>query len=121
METINDFFSKHKYTELKYNKYKKYEVEPESIGFSSRGIFELENTIDHKFVFKNGYGASVIKHIGTYGSEDDLFELAVIKKETNSNKYHLCYPTPIADDVIGYLTNNEVLELLERIKNLKEG
>lgn len=42
--------------DLKYEKYKQYEVEPESIGF-----VKMEG-INHKFVFPNGYGASVIKH-----------------------------------------------------------
>ena len=39
--------------DLKYNDYKKYEVEPSSIGFYNFG---------HKFVFPNGYGASVVRH-----------------------------------------------------------
>ena len=33
--------------------------------------------------------------------------------------YDLTYSTPITDDVIGYLTNAEVLELLEKIKKLE--
>jgi hypothetical protein len=84
------------------------------IGFS-QSIF---HNISHKFVFPNGYGASVVKGIGTYGSYEDLFELAVLKKDTDG-KYHLCYDTEITDDVLGYLTNQEVLDTLERIKNLK--
>ena len=32
--------------------------------------------------------------------------------------YELCYTTPITDDVIGCLTNNEVIDILEKIKNL---
>lgn len=99
-------------TELEYEEYKKYEVDPKSIRF-----IELEG-INHKFVFPNGYGASVIKHIGSYGWENDLFELAVLIKVTDDN-YVLCYSTEITDDVIGNLTNEEVLELLERIKNLE--
>ena len=39
--------------DLQYNDYKKYEVEPSSIGFYNWG---------HKFIFPNGYGASVIRH-----------------------------------------------------------
>ena len=38
--------------DLKYDDYKKYKVKPSSIGFYNFG---------HKFVFPNGYGASVIR------------------------------------------------------------
>ena len=30
----------------------------------------------------------------------------------------LCYDTPITDDVIGYLTSDEVFNLLDRIEQL---
>lgn len=40
------------------------------------------------------------------------YELAVLKHG------RLCYDTPITDDVIGYLTSNEVYELLDRIEQL---
>lgn len=48
-----------------------------------------------------------------------LFEIAVLKKVTDDN-YKLCYDTPITDDVIGWLNNEQVIEILEQIKNLKE-
>ena len=32
-----------------------------------------------RFKFDNGFGASVIKHFGSYGFEDDLFELGILK------------------------------------------
>ena len=73
--------------------------------------------VNHKFVFPNGYGASVIKHLGSYGYNQNLFELAVLKKVTE-NEYELCYNSPITDDVIGCLTNEDVLEYLEKIKKL---
>jgi hypothetical protein len=98
--------------ELQYEDYKKYEVEPESI--SCRKLDEY----NYKFVFPNGYGASVIKHKGSYGYEEDLFELAVLEKVTD-NIYGLCFSTEITNDVLGFLSNEEVLELLEQIKNLK--
>lgn len=97
---------------LKYEKFKEYEVDPESIGFEE---MPEEN---YKFVFQNGYGASVIKHIGSYGYERGLYELAVLIKITDDD-YDFCYSTPITDNVLGYLTNDEVLEILEKIKNLK--
>lgn len=96
---------------LKYKKFKKYEVDPESIGFEN---IPEEN---YKFVFPNGYGASVVKGIGSYGYEQGLYELAVLIKESDNN-YELCYDTSITDNVLGYLTNNEVLEILEKIKEL---
>ena len=78
------------------------------------------------FKFDNGYGASVICHyttdlkvftrISTYGSKEKPFELGVIKFVGDS--FELVYDTPITDDVIGYLTEKEVEEYLEKIENL---
>lgn len=93
-------------------KYKDYIVEPTSIGFKEMG------GINYKFVFENGYGASVIRHYGTYGWEEGLFELAVLREETKNN-YNLCYTTPITDDVLGWLTDEQVCENLEKIKKLE--
>lgn len=68
------------------------------------------------FKFENNYGASVIKKYGSYGYEKNKFELAVLKFDGN---YHrLCYDTRITNNVIGYLTNEEVIKLLEEIKKL---
>lgn len=77
------------------------------------------------FRFENNYGASVIKHWGSYGFEDDLFELAVIKfnnhyKKLYGNDFELVYDTPITNDVIGHLTNNDVLRYLHKIQRLDE-
>lgn len=66
--------------------------------------------------FDNNYGASVIRAIGSYGYEDNLWELAVLKFE--GSRWTLCYDTPITDDVLGYLTDEEVEAILERIEKL---
>ena len=50
--------------------------------------------------------------------KNGLYEVAVLKKVTE-NKYKLCYDTPITDDVIGWLNNEEVVKLLEKIKELE--
>ena len=71
-----------------------------------------------RFRFENGYGASVIKHYGSYGFEEDLFELAVL--QFIENESNLCYTTPITNDVIGYLTNNDVIRYLNKIKRLEK-
>lgn len=70
----------------------------------------------HKF--DNGYGASVVFHLGSYGSDQGLKELAVIKFY-EGDKWHLCYETEITDDVLGYLTDEDVADLLVRIEALE--
>ena len=90
-------------TPLEYDKYKEYYVE---VGEAGHWVFK----------FPNGYGASIIKRLGSYGYEEDKFELAVLAYE--GKRLILAYNTPITDDVLGYLTNEEVLELLEKIKCL---
>ena len=84
---------------------------------------KLNGGIQKIYEFKNGYGASVVRHIGSYGSQLGLWELAVviINDYNNGNPiFDLCYDTPITDDVIGYLTEKEVLKLLKKIKKIKE-
>ena len=73
--------------------------------------------IQYLFKFDNGYGASVVKFEGTYGYEEDLWELAVIEF-VESGDYELTYDTPITD-VMGHLTDEKVSELLGEIKKLE--
>lgn len=75
--------------------------------------------IQYLYKFDNGYGASVVKRIGSYGHEEDLWELAVIKfYGDDGNDWGLVYDTKINPDVIGYLSDNDVQEILSGIKNL---
>lgn len=67
------------------------------------------------YLFENGYGASVVRHRGSYGGKTGLWELAVLGKDG-----HLCYDTPITNDVIGYLSETEVEELLYRIQTMTQ-
>ena len=69
------------------------------------------------FKFPNDYGASVIKGYGSYGYEDDLFELALIKFY-DSEDYDLFYDETGTFEgcVVGYLTNERINELLKEIK-----
>ena len=66
----------------------------------------------YEFQFENNYGASVIKHSFSYGNEQDLFELAVL------NDREITYDTDIANDVIGWLTNEEVIDYFKAIQLL---
>ena len=68
--------------------------------------------IQKVYKFPNGYGASVIKHRGSYGHSKGLWELAVLEGG------ELCYDTEITDDVIGHLNDPEVDRLLRRIQQL---
>ena len=68
------------------------------------------------FKFSNGWGASVVQGPYTYGGPDGLFELAVLDSNGRLN-----YDTPVApDDVLGYLTTEDVKEKLAQIANLTE-
>jgi hypothetical protein len=66
--------------------------------------------------FDNGYGVSVIMSPYSYGGSDGLYEIAVL--QGLEEKWEICYDTPITDDVIGYLTKEEVESILTQIQNL---
>jgi hypothetical protein len=63
--------------------------------------------------FENGFGASIVKHQYSYGGPAGLYELAVIDSEGQ-----LTYETPITDDVLGYLSEDDVERYVNEIKNL---
>lgn len=65
-----------------------------------------------KYKFKNGYGASIIQHMGSFGAEDGDWELGILYKDV------ICYDTPIAADVIGHLKIEDLAALLADIKAL---
>ena len=71
--------------------------------------------VQRRYQFANGYGASVVRHMYSYGGNDGLWELAVTDRAGN-----LCYSTPITDDVLGYLGDADVDECLARIDALPE-
>jgi len=66
-----------------------------------------------KIKFDNGYGASVLNGERFYTNNRNEYELAVTKNGV------LCYDTPITDDVIGYLSREEVTDLMKKIQELK--
>lgn len=78
------------------------------------------NGIHYIFSFDNGYQASVVKCSvgflgGSYGCEQDLWELAVLKNG------ELHYDNPVAKgDVRGYLTDKDVNKLLREIEQFKD-
>jgi hypothetical protein len=81
--------------------------------------------VQELYRFDNDYGASVVSHRLSYGGEDGLWELAVIKwdnytgLESHEGEYEIVYHTPITDDVVGWLTWPMVAELLKQIEALE--
>ena len=74
----------------------------------------LEGGVRYEFRFPNGYGASVIKFFGSYGYEDDLWELALLK-ETSKGIWELEYTELVGFDVLAHLTDERVNKCLKRI------
>lgn len=70
------------------------------------------------FKFPNGYGASLIQGPNSYGGTDGLFELAIIEFTNEVLPWSISYDTPIADDVLGYLTEDTVMDTLNQIYKL---
>ena len=80
--------------------------------FDSNGVQKL-------YRFDNGYGASVVRFCHSYGGMRGLWEVAVIRYEGQGIfEYELNYDTPITDDVLGYLTEDEVNQVLDQIKSI---
>lgn len=74
------------------------------------------NGVQHVFKFQNGHGASVVRFRSSYGSENGLWELAVVSFDGEG--WHINYETPITGDVIGHLAEDEVGQLLYAISAL---
>ena len=72
---------------------------------------DIHDGVQVVFRFENGYGASVVFHSHSYG-----IELAVAKFKSEENiEWGLCYDTPITNDVIGHLNQEELEKILTDI------
>lgn len=67
-----------------------------------------------KYLFINGYGASIAKHKQSRGYEKDKWELAILKDD------EITYDTPITDDILDWLSEEDVKEVLEQIIRLED-
>lgn len=94
--------------------------------FSTRGLYSersLYDGVQRLYRFENGYGASVVRHQGSYGGPKGLWEIAVIKWTERYGcvvDWDLCYSTPITKAVIGYLEEDQVNTILSFIEKLDE-
>lgn len=75
-----------------------------------------------KMIFENGYGISVVRFkmygdfFGSYTNNESEWEIAVLKG--NEKNWELDYSTPITEDVCGYLSAEEVTEIMKQIQEL---
>ena len=67
--------------------------------------------------YTNGYGMVIRKDFGSYGGEDDLWEVAVHRLD-GDGKWQICYDTSITNDVLGFQTEDDVVDVSRRIRAL---
>lgn len=87
-------------------------MEFKDLVFKQKKFSKEPNDLQCVVNFPNGYGASVIKGLYSYGGREGFYEIAVLMGGK------LCYTTPITDDVLGYLTETQVTETLKAIEEL---
>lgn len=85
-----------------------------------------------RLFFPNGYGVSVVRfrggmfvgtslaggnNYGSYTNDETEWELAVIKGDANG--WSIDYDTEITDDVLGYLKEGDVTEVMRKVQELE--
>lgn len=75
-----------------------------------------EDGVHAVHIFPNGYGVSVVRFPGSYGYQDGLYEVAVIKG--TEDNFELCYDTPITEDVLGHRDEIDVETIIEEVAAL---
>lgn len=106
-------------------------------GFVVAETNEQEETLEYcasneqcVYRFPNNYGASVVRRThqmkrfpgpvtGTYGADKGLWELAVIRFQEDG-QWEITYKTKITCDVLGWLSEAEVDEVLGKIRKLRK-
>ncbi|MGI6607539.1 MAG: hypothetical protein ACOX1F_00970 [Erysipelotrichaceae bacterium] len=78
-----------------------------------------DGEIKYAFRFENDYGAVVVKNRYSFGYDDDLFEMCLLYKGQMMNNTFIKSNKKVNSVSMGYLTNDEVLEILEQIKEFK--
>lgn len=85
----------------------------------------IGNGLMSRFIFKNGYGISVVRFklpnypttwgndYGSYTDNENQWEVAIIGKDGDFD-----YETGITEDTIGYLSEEEVSEVMRKIQEL---
>jgi hypothetical protein len=66
-------------------------------------------------LFENGFGVSIIPE-----ADNIHYEIAILRHKSRSHSY-LCYDSGLTDDVLRWLTVDQVHSVIARARNLKEG
>ena len=77
----------------------------------------VNNGIQYIFKSDNGYGVSIVQHEYSYGGRVGLWEIAVTKYDEDG-EWDICYDTPITNDILGHLSESEVIDYLTQIEQL---
>jgi hypothetical protein len=85
------------------------------LNFQPHGNYPDSGIAAHHF-YPNGYGVSVVQFPGSYGYEEGLYEVAILKGLEED--WEICYDTPITDDVIGYQSVEDIDNLLSQVESL---
>ena len=89
------------------------------INFKELPSRSINNGIQYIFKADNGYGASIVQHEYSYGGRVGLWEIAVTEYDEDG-EWDICYNTPITSDVLGHLSESEVMDYLIQIEQLKK-
>ena len=86
----------------------------EDLTFTNDGY----NEIYAHHIFDNHYGVSIIKTPYSYGGKEGLYELAILVMKPGDKYSELCYDTPITNDVMGYLTPEDITDIMKQVSEL---
>jgi hypothetical protein len=87
-----------------------------NLQFKPHPNYRHKDGIQALHFFPNGYGVSVVRCPESYGFADDLYEVAVLKGV--SEKWEICYDTPVTDDVLGHRDEQDIENIMEEIQAL---
>jgi hypothetical protein len=81
--------------------------------------FEHDEMGEYAFhIYDNHYGVSVVRGPYTYGGMKGLYELAVVYMAPEDKESQLVYDTPITNDVMGYLTPDNITDVMAQVEAL---
>ena len=81
--------------------------------------FTTDELGEHAFhIFDNHQGVSVVRGPYTYGGRKGLYELAVIYMAPEDKESQLVYDTPVTNDIMGYLTPDNVTDIMAQVEAL---